>query len=209
MKKKLISLLLILGLGTACDPTIPTNSQNSTSTTSSSIVNTNSSNNTMSNSSSNGSSISNTCSTSTISPNTSIDSNTSSNSMNSSNTSSNSSTSNSSVNSSSTSSSTGDVITSYTLKGVIVDQDNNGLSGIKVNLFQNSVLIKDTTSDNEGNFIFTNLEEGTYKLSFVVTDSSYEVQGTHSSFVIDGDNETYTYPTITINKKDIQWGELS
>lgn len=97
----------------------------------------------------------------------------------------------------------------YTLRGKIVDTNNNGVSGILVKLLLNNEELTSTTTDANGAFTFTSLNEGIYRLSFIVNDSTYEIQGTHGEFSLSGEEEEFTYPTIIIKKNNIQWGELS
>lgn len=187
MKKILISSLLIMALGTSCAI------KNTNSTSNNSGL---SSNNQSSVFLTNGSYVSDTSSNiDNTSSNTDLNSNISSDS-------------NSNSNSSASSSLISKNII-YTLKGKIVDSNNNGINDITIKLFKNSQLLEETKTNSLGEFEFTNLEKGIYKLTFIVSDSIYEVQGTHSEFEISGDNETYTYPTIIVSKKDIYWGDLS
>lgn len=111
--------------------------------------------------------------------------------------------------SSSSSSSSNPTISTYNLIGKIVDSNNIGLSGIKVSLRNNNLIVCEVETNNEGVFVFEDINKGTYSLTFVISDSRYEILSSHKSVVIDGENKDIVYPTITATKKDISWGELS
>lgn len=81
--------------------------------------------------------------------------------------------------------------------------DENVLSGITVKLYtEETDLIRDTTTDGEGNFTFTGLEAGNYYIgaTTVVRDTVWDTGNTPQVVYVGG--EIAKEVALTLNKKE-------
>lgn len=98
---------------------------------------------------------------------------------------------------------------SYLLTGRVVDTDSNGVNGVKVRLYSTTYSMDSTTLEN-GEYSFSNLEVGTYYLMLMLQDG-YELNSSQSNFIVnvEGENTIIQYSDIVIKKNLIHWGTLS
>ena len=95
-------------------------------------------------------------------------------------------------------------------KNGLQDDGENGLAGIKVKLFNcDNVYVKDMITDENGNYLFTDLVPGDYKLQFVLPES-YEFTNQNSgSDELDSDanpNDGFTECTnLEAGESDLTW----
>lgn len=99
----------------------------------------------------------------------------------------------------------------YTLNGSVYYTNNNvekPFEDVTFELRKNGSTYLESTSDENGKFIFEDVEEGSYRLIIsIILDGYKDYSG--SDIEVNGDNKSLTIPKIVLEKKSGHWSELS
>lgn len=99
----------------------------------------------------------------------------------------------------------------YTINGSVYYTNNNvekPFEDVTFELRKNGSTYLESTSDENGKFIFEDVEEGSYRLIIsIILDGYKDYSG--SDIEVNGDNKSLTLPKIVLEKKSGHWSELS
>ena len=98
-----------------------------------------------------------------------------------------------------------EVISTYSISGKIVDENNNGIGEVSINLKLENTVIATQTTDETGTYTFSNLENGTYYIEIFKTP--YVCESIADVKLIVRDKNVLAEP-ITLVKENSSWGDL-
>ena len=98
-------------------------------------------------------------------------------------------------------------ITTYTMSGKIIDEEGGAVSGVKLNLILDSNIIATTETNENGEYYFENLENGTYTLKIMTTPFVCDDTSPNNIQLIVRDKNVKADPIKLIEDKT-SWGGL-
>lgn len=100
-----------------------------------------------------------------------------------------------------------DEVTTYTIKGTIIDEDDNVVPEVVIDLYLQENFIASCKTNENGEYFFGNLENGTYTLKIKKTPFVCDEDSPSSEKLIIRDKSVNADPIVLIKDKTI-WGPI-